>query len=116
MTTPLWAMTVMAIVSVISAIATFLMKLAAPKLAFNAKKLLKNWRLVIGLFLYGFATIISLFALKAGELSVLYPIVALQYVWTNFLSMKYLREKITLMKWAGIAMIIIGVAMIGMKA
>ena len=116
MATPIWAMTLMAIVSVLSAIATFLMKLAAPKLALNAKKLLKNWRLITGLFLYGFATLISLFALKAGELSVLYPIVALQYVWTNFLSMKYLREKITAMKWAGIAMIIIGVCLIGMKA
>jgi drug/metabolite transporter (DMT)-like permease len=116
MATQTWAIIVMAVVSVLAATATFLMKLAAPKLALNIKKLIKNRNLIIGLFIYGFATLISIAALKAGELSVLYPIVALQYVWTNFLSMKYLKEKITFMKWAGIAMIIIGVAMIGMKA
>ncbi len=116
MATPLWSILLMAIVSVISAVATFLIKLASASISRNIKKLIRNWKLACGIFLYGFATILSLFALKAGELSVLYPFVALQYVWTNFLSARFLEEKITIYKWAGVALIVLGVSLIGSAA
>ena len=116
MATAVWAIIAMVVVSVFSAIATYFLKLASGKMAFSISKLLKNWKLIIGLFLYGIATLISLVALKAGDLSVLYPFVALQYVWTGFISMKFLKEKMTLMKWLGVCMIVLGVVLIGFKA
>ena len=42
MATPIWAIGIFIVVSVLSAMATFLMKLAAPKLEISVKKLLKN--------------------------------------------------------------------------
>lgn len=116
MATALWAIGAMVVCSVFSAMATFFLKLAAPKMSFNIVKLIRNWKLIIGLFLYGIGTIIALFALRGGELSILYPVVALQYVWTNIISKIYLSEKITLLKWIGVACIIIGVSIIGLKA
>jgi drug/metabolite transporter (DMT)-like permease len=116
MATPPWAIGVFIIVSVLSAIATFLLKLAAPRVELNIKKILKNWRLILGVFIYGIGTILALFALRAGELSVLYPFVALQYVWANILSKKYLGEKMSALKWAGIVLIFLGVTFIGIGA
>ncbi len=116
MDTPLWTIILFIIVSFISAAATFLVKISAPKITRNVKKLLKNWQFFLGLFLYGIATIISLVALKFGELSVLYPFVALQYVWANLLSKRYLDEELNLYKWIGVTLIFVGVTLIGIGA
>jgi drug/metabolite transporter (DMT)-like permease len=116
MDTPIWAIMLFIVVSAISAFSTFLVKISAPKITRNIRRLIKNWQFFLGIALYGVSTILSLFALKAGELSVLYPFVALQYVWANILSKKYLGESITLLKWAGIGLIFLGVSMIGLGA
>ncbi|MBW2971884.1 EamA family transporter [Candidatus Woesearchaeota archaeon] len=116
METPIWTIALFIVVSVMSAFATFFVKLGAPKITRNIKKLVRNWQFFFGIFLYGLCTLLSLAALKYGQLSVLYPFVALQYVWANILSRKYLEEKITWLKWAGIAMIFLGVSLIGMGA
>jgi drug/metabolite transporter (DMT)-like permease len=116
MATALWAIIAMAIVSVGSALATFFLKLAAPKMTFSPAKLFRVKNLWIGLFLYGGATVLSLFALRAGELSILYPFVALQYIWASLLSMKYLGEKMGVLKWAGVVLIFLGVVLVGLGA
>lgn len=116
MATHWWAIGIMIISSFFSSSGTFCIKLAAPKMAFSVRKLIKNNLLILGLFLYGFSTIFSLIAFRGGELSVLYPFIALQYVWANILSRKYLDEHIGLMKWVGIALIFVGVSLIGMGA
>lgn len=116
MATETWAIGLMIFCSIISAFATFFLKLASPTMSFKIKKLITNWKLIIGLFLYGIGTILALFALRFGELSILYPFVALQYVWTGFISMKYLKEKMTPAKWAGVVLIVVGVSLIGLGA
>jgi drug/metabolite transporter (DMT)-like permease len=114
--TPIWAICTMIITSAISAFATFNLKIAASQISRSIKQTLKTKRLWVGVIFYGIGTLGSLFAIKAGELSVLYPFVALQYVWAVILSRRYLGEKIKALKWAGIAMIFIGVTMIGLGA
>ena len=75
--------------------------------------LFTNLPLLIGCFLYGSAAIIFIIALKGGELSVLYPIIATSYVWVSLLSGYYFNEMITQLKWFGILSIVIGVSLIG---
>lgn len=116
MTTPFWAMLLMLIGSILSAFATFNIKIASAQISLSIKKTLKTKRLWAGILLYGLTVIISLFAFKAGALSVLYPIGSLQYAWTVLISRKYLGEEIKPLKWAGIAMIILGVTIIGLGA
>ncbi|MCX6710852.1 MAG: EamA family transporter [Candidatus Woesearchaeota archaeon] len=75
--------------------------------------IMRNYKLLLGFILYGLSTIPFLIALKFGPLSVLYPFVSLSYIWTILLSMRYLKERMNVWKWTGIALILAGVTLIG---
>jgi multidrug transporter EmrE-like cation transporter len=75
--------------------------------------LLTNVPLIAGYALYGVNTLMLVLALKDGELSMLYPIIALTYVWVTLLSYVILREQPNVFKNVGIATIVIGVAVLG---
>ena len=66
-----------------------------------------------GYALYGLFTIIMVFALKHGELSMLYPMMALSFVWVTVASALWLHEPVNVMEIAGIAAIIGGVGLLG---
>ena len=50
---------------------------------------------------------------KDGELSMLYPIIALTYVWVTLLSYAVLSERPNIYKNVGIGIIVVGVAVLG---
>ena len=75
--------------------------------------LLGNWQLMLGYFLHACNALLLILALREGELSMLYPIIALTYVWVNVLSIYFFGESMNLMKASGIALIIGGVALLG---
>lgn len=116
MATAIWAIVAIVFVSILSALATFTIKKASKNLTFNIKKILTNKLLWIGIIIYGFSMIISLAAYRAGELSVLYPFVAMQYIWATILSVKFLGEKVSILKWAGVLLIVLGVVLVGLGA
>ena len=64
--------------------------------------------LVAGYGLYGLNTVMLVLALRDGELSQLYPIIAMTYVWVTLLSYTLLREPPNWYKNIGIATIVIG--------
>lgn len=68
-----------------------------------------------GLVLYGINTGLLILALRDGELSLLYPVISLTYVWVTIMSVAVLGESITTTKVAGIALICLGVAFLGRK-
>ena len=76
----------------------------------------KNKPLITGIMIYGVGTVIFIPALKGGELSVLYPLVGLAYVWVCVYSTFMLKERMTLLKWIGIFIVILGVSFIGFGA
>jgi drug/metabolite transporter (DMT)-like permease len=53
-------------------------------------------------------------ALKHGELSMLYPFVALSFVWVALISWRFFGETITSLKIAGIVAIIAGISFTGL--
>jgi len=69
--------------------------------------------LVAGYVCYGLFTVAMVLALREGELSKLFPIIALTYVWVTLLSYWLLHDSPNLYKNAGIAIIVIGVAILG---
>jgi len=69
--------------------------------------------LVAGYLCYGLFTVAMVLALREGELSKLFPIIALTYVWVTLLSYWLLHDSPNLYKNAGIAIIVIGVAILG---
>jgi drug/metabolite transporter (DMT)-like permease len=66
-----------------------------------------------GLFMYGVGALLIAMALKGGELSVLFPIIALSYVFVNLASRALFNEPFTVVKWAGIAVIVVGATLVG---
>jgi multidrug transporter EmrE-like cation transporter len=75
--------------------------------------MLTNGPLFAGYCLYGLNTILMVLALKDGELSVVYPVIALTYVWVTLLSMMIFHEPMNLLKGIGIGVIVAGVAVLG---
>jgi undecaprenyl phosphate-alpha-L-ara4N flippase subunit ArnE len=87
-------------------------KLGSDTLSMTIKELLRNRYLIIGVVLYAISTVMAILALKEGELSVLYPLIATSYIWATLLAKKVLKEYINVYKWSGIVMIIVGVIFI----
>jgi undecaprenyl phosphate-alpha-L-ara4N flippase subunit ArnE len=75
--------------------------------------LLTNYQLIAGYAFYGLFTVLLVIALREGELSMLYPIISLGYVWVTALSYFIFGDRLNLPKAAGIACIMIGVAVLG---
>lgn len=78
--------------------------------------ILRNFRFLLGYCFYGVNTFLMAVALKGRELSRLYPIIALTYVWVTCLSL-YLfpDEHLNFFRAIGIAFIVGGVSILGFK-
>jgi drug/metabolite transporter (DMT)-like permease len=77
--------------------------------------ILTNIPLIAGYTIYGINTLMMVLALKNGEMSMLYPIIALTYVWTTLASYTLLGEPSNLYKNVGIVTIVLGVAVMGRR-
>lgn len=96
-----------------TSVGQILWKIGAGKIAeLSVIALLTNWALLLGFVSYGIGAVLLVLALRNGELSVLYPIVATSYVWVSLLSMKFLGETMNAWKWSGVAVILAGVVLV----
>ena len=116
MATELQSIIMVIIATLVGAFGPIYLKRGSQEFSFNIFKIIKNKNLVFGILFYVLATILFIPALKGGELSILYPFVALTYVWVSLLSVKMLGEKMNMLKWIGIVLIIVGVSFIGFGA
>jgi len=99
--------------TILGAAAQFLIKTGMTHFSPHLLALVTNLPLVAGYTLYGINTLMMVLALKNGEMSMLYPIIALTYVWTTLLSYTLLGEPSNLYKNVGIVTIVLGVAVMG---
>jgi multidrug transporter EmrE-like cation transporter len=96
------------------AAAQILMKTGANHLAHpGLSAILTNLPLLAGYCLYGISTVLLVLALRNGQLSILYPVISLTYVWVTVLSVMIFRETLNLYKLTGISIIVLGVAVLG---
>lgn len=113
MATKLWALGLVAFCTILTTLAQVFYKFAAIKLSFNLASILFNYHFYIGVVLYIASFLILMIALKFGELSSLYPVFALSYVWVTLISGYLFNEAMNIEKWIGIGVIIIGITFIG---
>jgi drug/metabolite transporter (DMT)-like permease len=73
-----------------------------------------NRRLVLGVALYLGSSVIYIAGLRGGQLSVLYPMVSLGYIWTIVWARLFFKEAFTGRKMAGLGLILLGVALVGL--
>ncbi len=84
-----------------------------PTLAQTAMGMFTILPLFAGYACYGMFTVVMVLALRHGELSMTFPILALSYVWVAGASALWLHESLNFAKIAGVAVIVGGVAVLG---
>lgn len=77
-------------------------------------RIFTNLDMFIGYGLYGISAVLLVLALRRGQLSLLYPVIALTFVWVAILSVIVFHETITPMRIAGITTVVLGVALLGL--
>lgn len=67
-----------------------------------------NKYIFLGVLLYGFAFILWLSAMSTLDISFMYPLLSLAYVATAFMAIIFLGEHVSMFRWMGIIMVILG--------
>jgi len=87
-----------------------------PTMVQTALAMLFTPSLFAGYAMYGISTVLLVLALRHGQLSLLYPVIALTYVWVTLLSKLVFHEQFNRFKIAGVIVIVAGVALLGRGA
>ena len=114
MTTPLSSILLVLLGSFIGSFGAVFLKAGGHALARNWKSILFNWKLGAGIATYLLSSIFFVMAMKHGEVTILYPIASLGYIWTLFWSKLFFNEPLTGTKFAGIGVIMIGVVLLNL--
>ena len=91
--TKTWAIFLIAFTTILTSIGQVFFKFGANKLEFNFLAIIQNYTLFIGLIIYIIAAVLVVISLKYGELSILYPIISLSYIWVSLLSIFFIVAK-----------------------
>lgn len=111
--TPVSSMALVLVASFIGSFGAVFLKSGAGRLERSVPALITNWRLAAGVFFFVLSSLFFIAGVKNGELSVLYPMVSLGYVWTMVWSRLFFGEPFTRTKFTGLALILIGIALLG---
>jgi uncharacterized membrane protein len=98
--------------ALLGAVGQIFFKLSSENFSFNPVDLIQNYKFFIGAMFYASSALLFVWALKFGNLSLLYPIIATTYIWVTLFSMIFLNEQFPLFKWTGILLIIAGISLI----
>ena len=71
--------------------------------AMRLPEIITNYPAMLGVLLYAMGAVIFVAALKFGEVTVLYPIIATSFIWVSILSNAIFSEPLNIYKWVGIA-------------
>lgn len=101
--------------TLLGAAGQILIKIGAVSLGRSTSPLamVMNPTLFTGYVLYGLMTALFVVALRDEELSILYPIIALTYVWVTALSVAIFGESFNAAKAIGLSTIVVGVGVLG---
>jgi multidrug transporter EmrE-like cation transporter len=112
--TPVSSMALVLLASFIGSFGAVFLKAGAGRLHRNPMTLLLNWRLACGVGFFLVSSFFFVLGVRQGELSVLYPMVALGYVWTMFWSRLFFGEPLTRHKFIGIGLILLGIVILNL--
>jgi multidrug transporter EmrE-like cation transporter len=110
--TPLSSILLVLLASLIGSFGAVFLKLGAAPMK-NGLRHIFNLKLLAGVSLFVGSSVPFVMGLRHGELSVLYPMVSLGYVWTMVWSRIFFGEPITRAKVGALAMILTGIVCIG---
>lgn len=114
MTTPLSSILLVFFASFIGSFGAVFLKMGAGRLHRDVKTVLLNWRLAVGVAVYLLSFIFYYLGVREGELSVLYPMVSLGYIWTLAWSRLFFKEPVSHRKVIGIGLIMAGIVVLNL--
>jgi drug/metabolite transporter (DMT)-like permease len=100
--------------SFIGSFGAVFLKLGAEHMRGGLANLIKNYWLAIGICLYLLSSVFFVMGIAQGEVTILYPMISLGYIWTILWARIFFKEPFTSSKLGGLAMIIVGVALINL--
>lgn len=112
MKTPLSSIFLILFSSVIGSFGAVFLKIGAEHMKGSLGSFFKNYWLAIGVCLYLLSSVFFVMGVAQGELTILYPMISLGYIWTIVWARLFFKEPFTMSKIAGLLMIIFGVALI----
>jgi len=110
--TPLSSILLVLFGSVIGSFGAVFLKLGAVRL--TGVMSLLNWRLALGVGLYLGSSVFYALGIRHGQLSVLFPMVAVGYIWTLLWSRLFFHEQFTRSKVFGLGLVLAGVVLVGL--
>ena len=110
--TPVSSMVLVLFASVVGSFGAVFLKLGAVRL--TGVLSLLNWRLLLGVGLYLGSSVFYGMGIKHGQISVLFPMASLGYVWTMVWARLFFKEPFTRQKFMGLGMILLGVLFVGL--
>ena len=113
-TTPFSSMAWIFLCGFVGSFGAVFLKAGAGRLEMNVRSIATNWRLAAGIGAYLLSSVFFVLGMRRGELSVLYPLVALGYLWTVVWSRLFFGEPLTKAKFMALGLIILGMAMLAL--
>lgn len=111
MNVKLWAIGLVVFCAFLASLGQLLFKLGSESISTNLLSWAMNLRIIGGMVIYFVGAILFIVALKHGNLSILYPLIATSYIWVVIFSTRFLGEPFSFTQWIGIALIIGGVSL-----
>ena len=112
MKTPFASMALVIFGSFIGSLAMVFVKSGAGRLELSLRSALSNWRLVVGVAGFCLSSFFFVLGLREGQLTILYPMVAVGYIFTLFWSRLFFGEALTKGKFAAIGLILVGLVLL----
>jgi drug/metabolite transporter (DMT)-like permease len=108
-----WALVFLGVT--LSALGSIFLKAGATKISHEqgvlhaALQATFEWRIILGVLLYIIPVIIWIYLLKKLDVTFLQPLFSLVYVVTPILAIVYLGESVSINRWIGISIILVGI-------
>jgi drug/metabolite transporter (DMT)-like permease len=112
--TPLHSILYVFVAALIGSFGAVFLKMGAVRLHRELRTLLLNWHLGVGVGLYLLSFVFYYMGLRDGELSVVFPMVSLGYIWTLVWSRMFFGEVISRRKVLGLGLIICGILILNL--
>jgi len=112
--TPLSSIILVLVGSFIGSFGAVFLKLGAEHMKGSLARLFTNYWLAVGVVLYLLSSVFYMMGVSQGQLTVLYPMVSLGYIWAILWARIFFKEAFTIAKIGGLTLIIVGVALINL--
>jgi multidrug transporter EmrE-like cation transporter len=112
--TPLYvSMLLVLAATIVGSFGAVFLKMGAARINSNVLSF-ANSRLLVGVTLYLGSSVFYGLSIKGAQLSVVYPMVSLANVWALIWSKWFFKEHLTQAKLVGLALILLGVCLVGL--